>query len=51
MQWSLDQFMERMNDTREEADRRTETQMDQRFNDVNQFIKRVEEAAGKKEAA
>ena len=28
MQWSLDQFLERMNDTREEADRRTESALD-----------------------
>ena len=35
MQWSLDQFLERMNETREEADRRTEAALDDgyaRFN-------------------
>ena len=51
MQWSLDQFLERMNDTREEADRRTEAALDQKYGEFNQFLKRLEETTNKMEAA
>ena len=51
MQWSLDQFLERMNDTREEADRRTEAALDQKYGEFNQFLRRLEETSNKMEAA
>ena len=50
MQWSLDQFLERMNDTREEADRRTEAIIDKRYNDFNGFVKKIEEQSDKQDA-
>ena len=50
MQWSLDQFLERMNETREEADRRTEAIIDKRYNDFNGFVKKIEEQSDKQEA-
>ncbi len=51
MQWSLDQFLERMNETREEADRRTEAVMDREQAELNKFVKRLEDASQKAETA
>ena len=51
MQWSLDQFLERMNDTREEADRRTESALDKKYADFNQLLRRIEDQSSKMEAA
>ena len=49
MQWSLDQFLERMVDTRDEADNRVEKLMDKRYDQFNQFMKRVEDLAEQEE--
>ena len=43
MQWSLDQFLERMIDTKEEADSRIENMMESRYDEINKFIKRADE--------
>ena len=50
MQWSLDQFLERMVKTRDEADERVEKLMDTRYEEVNELFKRIEEY-GEQEAA
>ncbi len=42
MQWSLDQFLERLPETREEADRRNEKALDLAYDKYNKFIKKVE---------
>ncbi len=42
MQWSLDQFMERMIDTKEQADARVEKILDERYEQANNVLKRVE---------
>ena len=51
MQWSLDQFLERMDATRDEADRRTEAAIDKGYGEFNQFARRLEDSSSKKEAA
>ena len=43
MQWSLDQFMERMLETRDEQNARIEKIMDSRYEQYTKFAKRVEE--------
>ena len=45
MQWSLDQFLERMVDTRDEAESRVERMMDRSYENVSRFINKVEEMA------
>ena len=49
MQWSLDQFMERMLDTRDEANNRIEKMIDQRYEQYTKFAKRVEEMSAQAE--
>ena len=51
MQWSLDQFLERMDASRDEADRRTEAAIDKKYSEFTQYIRRAEEGISKKEAA
>ena len=42
MQWSLDQFIDRMIDTKEEADRRVEKIISKRYEETSTFFKRAE---------
>ena len=49
MQWSLDQFMDRMIDTRDEANDRVEKIMDQRYEDYSKLVNRIEEMSAQAE--
>ena len=49
MQWSLDQFMERMLDTRDESNNRIEKIMDQRYEQYSKVVNRVEEMSAQEE--
>ena len=51
MQWSLDQFMDRMIETRDEADNRVEKMMDTRYSEFNKLIRRIEETNEQEEVA
>ena len=51
MQWSLDQFMERMIDTKEEADRRVEKIINSRYEETSTFFKRAEAYKDSKQEA
>ncbi|TNV75706.1 hypothetical protein FGO68_gene17696 [Halteria grandinella] len=50
MQWSLDQFLERMVDTRDENDARIEKRLNQSYEQASRVLKRIEEMSDQTQA-